>query len=82
MAKPIEIMQRAADAANDVIKKVPMPTSSAQIVMTEHLLVAGFGLTGRLLLRILRAIEDQGREPRSIGEASESTNKFDDEIPF
>jgi len=81
-------MKNAADAANDVIKTVrlpdgsPMPTSSAQIVMMEHLLVAGFGLTGRLLLRILRAIEDQGREPRSIGEASESIHEWEDDIPF
>ena len=42
-------MKNAADAANDVIKTVrlpdgsPMPTSSAQIVMMEHLLVAGLG---------------------------------------
>jgi len=55
---PKEIMRIAADTANDEIVRAKMPDGAAHILMTESLLVAGFGLVGGILVRILHAVED------------------------
>ncbi len=55
---PKEEMRNAADVANAEIVHAQMPNAAAQIMMTESLLVTGFGMLGTILEEILRAVKD------------------------